>query len=107
MFELREQVKNSILSLTNIKEQDYDDYDIYFSVSGSQAIDTIVKMFMENSEKSGKIVSTNTEHISTMVAAGQYNVDVVDVLEKKYNLKLDGARLIHCIVANNETGIIY
>lgn len=64
-------------------------------------------MFMENSDKTGKLISTNTEHISTMLAAGSYNVDVVNVLEKKYNLNLDGARLIHCIVANNETGIIY
>jgi hypothetical protein len=107
MFELRDQVKNSILSLTNILETAYDDYDIYFAISGSAAIDTIMKLFMENSEKTGKLVSTNTEHISTMLAAGQYNVDVVNVVDKKYNLNLTGTRLIHCIVANNETGIVY
>lgn len=42
MLKMRITIKEAILSLTNIDKKQWDDYDIYFTISGSAANDTII-----------------------------------------------------------------
>jgi hypothetical protein len=46
MTRLRDKIKTKILSLTNIDKSKYDDYGIYFTISGSAAIDCIIRTIM-------------------------------------------------------------
>lgn len=53
-------------------------------------------------------MSTNVEHLSTMKAGLNYDRKILNSLAKNYeDHELDNIRMAHCIIANNETGIIY
>lgn len=68
MNKYKQELKNCILQLTNIKPESYEDYEVYFQISGSQ-----IGQFVVDTFGVGGVISTTLEHLSVMSACLYYN----------------------------------